>query len=348
MEEEKQIIEDLKDWKNIIKPYTIAENKTAYREIVKTIVPFIVILLACVFVYDYSVWACLLLSIINGLFLTRVFIIQHDCGHQSYFSDKKKNDQWGFICSFITCIPYKYWARSHHHHHAHQGQLDTRTIGDVTLLTLSEYQALSRWKKIQYRIYRSVPVIFVLGPIYYIFIHNRLPFIDLKGWEKEKKLLVRTNFYLLLFYSSLFLLLSLPGFDWLYAIKKLAFIYVPILLVFAFTAVWFFYMQHQHDPNYKAWKEDWQFVLAAIRGSSFYQLPAIVNFFTGNIGYHHIHHLAPKVPFYNLKKSSEENPIFQKHVTKITLLSSIKYAFYTLWDEENYRMIRFSQVPKNS
>ena len=246
--------------------------------------------------------------------------------------------------SLMTCIPYKYWARSHNHHHAHQGQLDTRTIGDVTLLTVREYNELSNWGKIKYRIYRSVPVMFVLGPIYYIFIHNRIPFIKFKGWEKERLTLLRTNLYLLGFFVILGVILSLPTFDLIEGFKKLALLYIPILITFAFTAIWFFYMQHQHDPNYKAWKEDWQYLLAAIKGSSYYKLPKIFNFFTGNIGYHHIHHLAPKVPFYKLEKCSKENPIFQKYVTTITLLSSVKYAFYTLWDEENYRMITFRQL----
>ena len=346
MEFEQQIIEDLKDWKSLIKPYATPEDKLAKKEIYKTLLPFVGLCIAAVFTYEYSIGWTVFISFVAGLFLTRVFIIQHDCGHQSFFPNRKDNDRWGFICSLLTCIPYKYWARSHNHHHAHQGQLDTRTIGDVTLLTVSEYQKLSRFEKLKYRIYRSIPVMFVLGPIYYIFIHNRFPFINFKGWEKERKMLIQTNFYLLIFYLLIGGLMSIPSIDLLYAFKKLAIIYIPILFTFAFTAIWFFYMQHQHDPNYKAWKEDWQFLLAAIRGSSFYRLPAIFNFFTGNIGYHHIHHLAPKVPFYKLKKCSEENPIFQKHVTTISLLSSIKFAFYTLWDEESYKMISFSQLQR--
>lgn len=346
MEFENKIIKDLKDWKKIVKRYATPENRLANIEILKTFLPFIALFVAAVFTYKYSIWATLFISIVAGLFLTRVFIIQHDCGHQSFFSKRKSNDKWGMVCSLLTCIPYKYWAKSHNHHHAHQGQLDTRTIGDVTLLTVNEYKQLSKLKKIQYRIYRSIPVMFVLGPIYYIFIHNRFPFINFKGWEKERKLLIKTNFYLLLFYIGLGLLMSIPSFNLLYTFKKLAIIYIPIVLTFAFTAIWFFYMQHQHDPNYKAWKKDWQFLLAAIKGSSFYKLPSIFNFFTGNIGFHHIHHLAPRIPFYKLKKCSTENPIFQKYVTTITFWNSIKFAVYTLWDEKNYKMIKFSELSK--
>ena len=345
-EHEESIIHDLKDWKSLIKPYASPETKLAWKQIFNTILPFIGVFIAAAIVYDYSRIATLVISIIGGLFLTRVFIIQHDCGHQAFFPDRKKNDRTGFITSFLTCIPYKYWARSHNHHHAHQGQLDTRTIGDVNLLTVREYEALSKSAKFKYRIYRSFPVMFIIGPAYYIFIHNRIPFITLKGWDKERKMLLLTNLYLVLFFAVVGLILCLPNFDLAYGFKKLAFIYVPILLTFVFTAIWFFYMQHQHNPNYKAWKKDWEYVLAAIKGSSYYKLPAILNFFTGNIGYHHLHHLAPKIPFYKLEKCSNENPVFQKHVSEITFWGSLKYAFYTLWDEENDRMVKFSQLKK--
>ncbi|RQP12894.1 MAG: fatty acid desaturase [Chryseobacterium sp.] len=343
---EEQIIDDLKNWKSLIKPYAKPEKKLARKNVINTFAPFVLLVVAAAFGYEYSIWLSLFLSVCAGLFLTRIFIIQHDCGHQSFFPDKKANDRTGFIMSLFTCIPYKYWARSHNHHHAHQGQLDTRTIGDVTLLTVAEFQELSQWGKIKYRLYRSFPVMFILGPLYYLFIHNRFPFITLKGWDKERKLLLHTNFYLLGFFLLLGVLMSIPSFDLLYGFKKLAIVYIPVLLTFVFTAIWFFYMQHQHNPNYKAWKQDWKYLLAAIKGSSYYKLPGIVNFFTGNIGFHHLHHLAPKIPFYKLKKCSVENPIFQKHVSVITFWSSLKYAFYTLWDEENGRMIRFSQLKK--
>ncbi|MGZ5273527.1 MAG: fatty acid desaturase [Kaistella sp.] len=345
-QQEEMIIQDLKDWKQLIKPYATPEKHLAWKQIYNTILPFIGLFILAAIVYEYTLAGSLAISFVAGLFLTRVFIIQHDCGHQAFFPDRKMNDTTGFITSFLTCIPYRYWARSHNHHHAHQGQLDTRTIGDVTLLTVREYEQLSKSEKLKYRIYRSVPVMFIIGPVYYIFIHNRIPFITLKGWDKERKALLRTNVYLLLFFTVLGILLSLPSLDLLAGFKKLAIIYVPILITFVFTAIWFFYMQHQHNPNYKAWKQDWEYLLAAIKGSSYYRLPAIFNFFTGNIGYHHLHHLAPKIPFYKLHTCSRENPVFQKHVAEITLLGSLKYAFYTLWDEDNNQMIKFSQLKK--
>jgi acyl-lipid omega-6 desaturase (Delta-12 desaturase) len=346
MIEQQQIITDLKDWKSIIKPYATPDTKVAKKEVIKTFIPFGLVLIAAFIVYEFNVWATLPLCFLAGLYLTRVFIIQHDCGHQSFLPTRKKNSRMGFISSMFTWIPYQYWARSHNYHHSHQGQLDTRTIGDVTLLTVREYMALSSWGKFKYKLYRSVLVMFILGPIYYIFIHNRIPFIQFKGWSKERRALLATNFCLLFFFIVSGALLGLISGDLWAGYKKLVIVYIPVLMSFGFTAVWFFYMQHQHDPNYKAWKEDWQYVMAAIKGSSYYKLPAVINFFTGNIGFHHIHHLAPRVPFYKLQKCSDENPILQKHVTEITLLSSLKYAFYTLWDEDNYRMVRFKDLKK--
>ena len=152
MNNENEIVEDLKNWKEIIKPYATPETKLAKNQIYNTFLPFVILLIAAAIVYEYSIWATVFVSFVAGLFLTRVFIIQHDCGHQSFFPDRKLNDTMGFISSLVTCIPYRYWARSHNHHHAHQGQLDTRTIGDVTLLTVKEYQELTSWGKLKYRI----------------------------------------------------------------------------------------------------------------------------------------------------------------------------------------------------
>ncbi|MCB9203102.1 MAG: fatty acid desaturase [Flavobacteriales bacterium] len=338
MHSEQQIIDDLKDWKQIIKPYTKSDNKMAMKQVYNTFIPFILIFTLACFAYEYNIWLGMFIALLDGFFLTRVFIIQHDCGHQAFFEKKKQNNRMGFICSFLTLIPYSYWARSHNHHHSHQGQLDTRTIGDVTLLTVSEFNELSSFEKFKYKVYRSVPVMFLIGPLYYIFIHNRLPLISLKGWKKEKRALVLTNLYLVIFYA---ILGALIGY------QKLLLLYLPIIVSFAVNAIWFFYIQHQHDPNYKAWKKDWEFLLAAIVGSSYYKLPKILNFFSGNIGYHHLHHLSPKIPFYYLEKCSKENPIFQKYVTTLTFGSSLKYAFYTLWDEKSGKMITFSQWKKS-
>ena len=328
---------DLANYQEIVKRYSKAEWGKAVFEIIKTHLPFLAIFVGAAIAYEYSILLSILFSVAGGLFLTRMFIIQHDCGHQAFTPSKKGNNAIGFITSFFTLIPYKYWAKSHNYHHAHQGQIDTHTVGDVTLLTVEEYTKLSKWEQFKYRVYRNPVSLFFIGPMYYIFIHNRIPFVEMQGWEKAKRSLMLTNVYLLAFYAAL-------GF--LIGFQKMLIIYVPIIFVFATISIWFFYIQHQHNPNYKAYKKDWDFISAAIVGSSYYKLPAFMNFFTGNIGYHHIHHLASKIPFYKLPKCSVENPILQKHVPTLKFFGSLKYAFYTLWNEKNQQMITFRQYRK--
>ncbi|XCI74838.1 MAG: fatty acid desaturase [Flavobacteriales bacterium] len=330
------IKEDLKAWKEWVKIYTPSTRK-AYTQVINTFLPFLAIGILMFLTYDYSWIFTLIFGILNGLFLTRIFIIQHDCGHQSFTPSRKANNTIGFICSLLTLIPFKYWARSHNHHHAHNAQLDFRDIGDITILTVREYDNLNFLGKIRYRVYRSFLIMFFLGPLYYIFIHNRLPLIQMKGWKKEKRALWWSNLTILLFYTILGVLIGY---------QKLLFIQLPIIITFAIVAIWVFYIQHQHDPNYKEWKPNWNFLIAAIKGSSYYKLPKVSHWFTGNIGYHHIHHLAPRIPFYHLAQCHRAHPIFEKHVTSLNFWSSFKCAFHKLWDEKNRKMISFKTYHK--
>lgn len=330
---EQQLVSDLSNWKNLIKPYAKANNRKAFWNLVNTFVPFLSLLKLAVWVYPSSVSLSIATALLAGLFLNRIFIIQHDCGHQSYTESRCANQVIGTICSLFSFIPFSYWAKSHNHHHAHQGQLDHRSIGDITVLTVEEYNQLNVWERWKYKLYRSLPVMFFLGPLYYIFIHNRLPLISFKGWEKEKKALMFTNIALFVFHGGIGMLVG-----W----KIWALVYFCTVISFAVMAIWLFYIQHQHDPNYKAWKGDWNFLVAAIRGSSYYDMPRWLHFFSGNIGYHHLHHLSPKIPFYHLSLCSRENPVFQKYVTRLTFWSSLKCIFHALWDEKQQKMVSFA------
>ncbi|WP_185855952.1 fatty acid desaturase family protein [Blattabacterium cuenoti] len=333
-----EIKQAFKNWKKIVKPFYYPNNYKALIHIFNTFIPFIFIWIIIVFyIFNYSKYLTILLSILNSFFLIRIFIIQHDCGHQSFTTSKKVNNVLGFVCSFLTLIPFKYWAKSHNYHHAHNSQLDFRDIGDIRILTVCEYHQLSLLKKIRYRMYRSFIIMFFLGPIYYILIHNRLPLIRIRGWKKEKLNLWISNLCFLFFYVFI-------GF--FIGFLKLLFIQFPIVIFFSIVAVWVFYVQHQHNPNYKEWKINWDYCIAAIKGSSFYKLPRIVHWFTGNIGFHHIHHLAPNIPFYYLQDCHRKNPIFDKYVTKINFSGSLKCISYKLWDEKNKKMISFKSYNK--
>ena len=334
MDTNTEIKEVLKNWQKIVAEYQIPNTKKAVIQVLNSFIPFFIIWVLMYMSLSYSYWITLGLAVLNAFFLVRIFIIQHDCGHQSFLKSKSWNNRLGFICSFISLIPYKYWARSHNFHHGHNGQLEVRDIGDIDLLTVNEYKALDKQKRFKYRIYRSPIVMFLLGPLYYLLVHNRFPFIKMAGWKAARQSLRRSNIYLLAVY---FLVGYLLG--W----QKFLMVQAPIIVFFAVIAIWFFYVQHQHEDSYKQWKENWEYLLSAIRGSTYYKLPKLFQWLTGNIGLHHIHHLSSLIPNYNLEKCNRENPILEKYVTILTFRKSLKCIFSKLWDENTQRMISFRE-----
>jgi acyl-lipid omega-6 desaturase (Delta-12 desaturase) len=319
----------------IVKAYQLPDNRRATWQAITSFAPFLGIWVAMYLLLNVSFWLTLGLAIINAFFMVRIFIIQHDCGHQSFTQSRRTNDILGQICSYITFIPYRYWAKSHNFHHGHNGILwEYRDIGDIDLLTVNEFKALSYWGKIKYMVYRSAPVMFFIGPIYYILIHNRLPLISIKGWEHAKKALLRHNLILVAIYVALIIFLGYKAF---------LLVQLPILVAFGVIAVWFFYVQHQHETTYKQWKERWEYIRAAVQGSSYYKLPKLLHWLTGNIGYHHIHHLNPLVPSYQLARCHHENPILDEVANKLTFWKSLKCIYHKLWDEDQQRMISFRE-----
>ena len=187
MASQEEIKKVLKDWPQKVKDYQVPDKKKAIIQILNSFLPFIGLWILMYYSLEISYWLTIGLGFINAFFLVRIFIIQHDCGHQSFLKSRKTNNYLGMICSLFSLIPYKYWARSHNFHHAHNGQLENRDIGDITVLTVKEYQALSSLQKFQYRLYRMPITMFFIGPLYYILIHNRLPLISLKGWKKKSR-----------------------------------------------------------------------------------------------------------------------------------------------------------------
>jgi omega-6 fatty acid desaturase (delta-12 desaturase) len=316
-----------------VKKYQDPDHKKAIIQILNSFGPFIGVWIAMYLLWDISKLAVIGLGFLNALFLVRIFIIQHDCGHQSFVKSKKARDTIGYVCSLFSSIPYAYWAKSHHFHHENNGMLEVRDIGDIHTLTVKEFNQMSKFKRFWYRIYRSPIVMFVLGPVYYILIHNRLPLINLPDFKKVYPSLHINNLLIIgLFISLVFLI----GYEFLA-------IHFIILGFFSIIAIWFFYIQHQHEYGYKEWKDKWEYLIAAIRGSSYYKLPGWMNWFTGNIAIHHIHHLNPAIPNYNLKKCVDEIPWFNKFTTEITFLQSLKLARNKLWDEANERMITLKE-----
>ncbi|NND08187.1 MAG: fatty acid desaturase [Saprospiraceae bacterium] len=331
---ETEIKEALKDWPEIVVKYSRPDTKKAIIQVLNTFLPFIGIWILMIYSLQYSYWITLALGLLNGFMLARLFIIQHDCGHQSFFKSKYANNVVGFVCSLFTSLPYKYWARVHNFHHGHIGQLEHRDVGDINFLTVEEFRTSSKWKRFGYRIFRSPIFLFILTPVLYVTISNRYPFFRFKGWEKIRRSQVWNNLALLGFYI---LVGSLIG--W----RTFLLVQVPVIVFFAIIAFWFFYVQHQHEETYMRWKNQWDFLLASIQGSTYYKLPKVFQWLTGNIGFHHIHHLNSKIPNYELEKCAKENPILQKYVPTINFMESLKCIFNNLWDEQAKRMISFRE-----
>lgn len=320
---------------HIVKAYQLPDTRKATIQIINSFLPFLAIWTAMYLLLDVSLWLTLGLAAVNAFFLVRIFIIQHDCGHQSFTPNKKANDIIGQICSYVSFMPYRYWAKSHNFHHGHNGILwEHRDIGDINLLTVDEFKKLSRWGKFNYALFRSVPILFVIGPIWYILVHSRLPLVKMKGWEHARKALFRHNLLLLGIHLGIGFLLGWEAF---------VFVHLPILAFFGIIAIWFFYVQHQHETTYKAWKDKWDYIRAAIQGSTYYKLPRLFHWLTGNIGYHHIHHLNPLVPNYQLARCHHENPVLDQVANKITFWQSLRCMFNKLWDEEQQRMITWRE-----
>ena len=320
----------LKKWR----PYQKPNHKKAVVQILNSFLPFIGIWILMYLLWDISKWAVVGLGLLNAFFLVRIFIIQHDCGHRTFVRSGFWRNVIGYSCSLFSSIPYHYWAKSHHFHHQHNGMLEVRDIGDIHTLTVDEFKQKNRWQRFLYRIYRTPLVLFVLGPIYYVMIHNRLPLINFPEFKKIKWSLYIYNGVLIGIIALLCWLL-----DW----QKIIAVHGITLGFFAIIAVWFFSVQHQHEHGYKHWKVNWDFLSAAITGSSYYKLPRLMNWFTGNIAIHHVHHLNPAIPNYHLAACVEATPWINQYTTEITFWESLKLMSHKLWDESTERMISFKE-----
>lgn len=283
---------------------------------------------------SYSYWATLGLSLLASGFTIRLFIIQHDCGHMSFFPSRKWNDRLGYFCSFFTVVPYYYWKRQHAMHHSTNGNLDHRGHGDLDVKTVKEYLELSKHDRLMYRIYRN-PIAFILGgPIVLFFKINRFVSDPTQYSKRDKRNVWITDITIVAMFAI---------FMWWIGVGPFLKIFLPVLYVSSSAGIWLFYIQHQFEHTY--WKPDqeWNFVRAAMQGSSYYELPKVIQWFTGNIGYHHIHHLTPGIPNYRLEQIYNENPEF-RDVYKVTLKSSLKTAFLSVWDEHQQRLISFKEL----
>jgi omega-6 fatty acid desaturase (delta-12 desaturase) len=317
-------------------------QKTSYRkaawQLINSIVPFVGIWIAMYHAFSIHLALFFGLGLINMFFLVRIFIIQHDCGHHSFVKSKQLRDVIGFTCSIFSAMPYKYWADSHAFHHNHNGQLEHRDIGDINTLTVKEYQAMGAWDRFKYRVFRFAPVTFLIGPMVYLIRNMRFPLVILGERKTKAYWSVMLNNAVVIGGVVLMSLLL----DWKAALAT----YFTVMYLFSIVAIWFFFVQHQHENGYKRWEENWDHFVAALKGSTYYKLPRLFNWLTGNIGVHHIHHLYAAIPNYNLVRCIKENPEFNEHTTVVTFWESLKFMKHKLWDEDTQRMITFTEYKR--
>jgi acyl-lipid omega-6 desaturase (Delta-12 desaturase) len=271
-------------------------------------------------------------AILAAGFLARIFIIFHDCGHASFFRSKRANNATGAIAGLLNLTPYRHWRWQHAIHHGTAGDLDRRGSGDIWTLTVQEYLQSTRWRRFAYRLARNPVVLFVIAPLYVFVVHHR--FAASAAPKRERQSVHCTNLALL----GITLVMNA-------AIGLRAFLLIQ-LTVSAFAGalgLWLFYVQHQFQGAYWARSKDWSYTAAALQGSSFYKLPRILQWFTGNIGFHHIHHLSPRIPNYHLQLCHEADPFFDT-IKPVTLLASLRSLTFRLWDEQRNVFVSFRHL----
>lgn len=294
--------------------------------------------LAMALLVDDAYWATLLLSLLAAALLVRLFMIQHDCGHRSFFRSVRLNEWVGHVIGVLTLTPHGYWRVAHNIHHATSGDLNRRGIGDVTMLTVREYLALPRLKRLAYRAYRHPLTILGLGPIYLFVIKFRLPLDLLRHKPRQRRKVFASVMLTNLAIAALFTGLGL----WLGFVEMLM-LQAPIVVLSSAAGVWLFYVQHQFEHAYWRRHEDWNFHDAAVEGSSFYDLPQPLRWLTADIGIHHVHHLASRIPNYRLRESLARLPELPG-ITRLSLRDSLKCLRLALYDEDAHRMVKFSAL----
>ena len=279
-------------------------------------------------------WLSLLLAIPAAGFLVRLFMIQHDCGHGSFFSHPMANDWVGRVIGVLTLTPYDFWRQTHAIHHATSGHLERRGIGDVDTLTVREYLSRSFWGRLCYRAYRHPLVMFGVGPAYLFILQYRLPIgLLFNGWQPWVSTMA-TNVAIAAVVTVLI---------WYIGVWPVVLVQLPIILLAGSAGVWLFYVQHQFERTFWAHEDGWSFQEAALHGSSHYDLPGILRWFTANIGVHHVHHLCSRIPCYRLPRVLREHPEL-RFVSRLTLLQSFQCVRLALWDESRRRLVSFREI----
>ena len=318
-------------WRKVVPKYQEPNVRRAITQAVTTLGLLGVALYVMNLSLALPYWITLLLAIPTAGLFVRTFIIMHDCSHGSFLPWRRANDALGFVTGVLTLFPFEQWRRDHAMHHASSGDLDRRGHGDVATLTVREYLARPWWGRVKYRLFRNPAVLFGLGPLQ-LMIGQRFQPRDVSTKDKGVRSVWVTNAAI-----TAGILLCLTLVSW----RFLVLVYLPAMYIAGAVGIWLFYVQHQFEDAYWKKHDEWDYVTAAIKGSSYFKLPKILQWFTGNIGLHHVHHLGPRIPNYNLQRCHDENALFH-NASVMTLSRSFAVLRLTLWEEEKGRLVGFS------
>jgi len=323
-------------WADAVKPFKSPHRWKSWWQIINSLVPFFALIYAMYLCTFWSYWFTLALAFPAAGLLVRLFIIQHDCGHHSFFRSRRANDVLGLICSLFTLTPYYLWRRSHSRHHASSGDLSHRGHGDVWVLTVDEYLGQTPLKRLQYRAYRNPLFLFLIAPSFLFGIRHRLTYNIPRTWRRE-----RLNVHL----TNLAIVVVLAVAARTIGLTTVLMVYAPIIILASSIGSWLFFIQHQYEHAYWQPHGSWEFNRSAFDGSSYYRLPRVLQWFTGNIGFHHIHHLESRIPNYNLQACFAVVPELRTAVT-LGIWDSIQCSRLKLWDEQRQRMVTFGEVKR--
>ena len=312
--------------------YQHASTKRALWQLTNTFGPYVLLWYAMYWVLEISLWLTVPLAIVSAAFLVRIFIIFHDCGHGSYFRSRRANDIVGSIAGVLTFTPYRHWRWEHAIHHGSAGDLDRRGTGDIWTMTVQEYLNASPLRRLNYRLARNPLVLFVIAPLFVFVIKQR--FASPKADKRHRHSVWQLNWVLL----ATAVLLS-----WTFGILPYLLIQSIAMAVAGTIGLWLFYVQHQFEGVYWERGDNWDYTQAALQGSSYYKLPKLLQWLSGNIGFHHIHHLSPRIPNYNLQRCHESDRLFQE-ATTITLTASLRSLKLRFWDEHGRKLIGYAQL----
>lgn len=322
-----------RNWRALVAPYAQASAGHSIWQLASTVALLVVALVALYWARKVSYLLTLVLSLPTAGLLTRTFIIMHDCGHGSYFASRRANDIVGVLTGFLTFMPYAKWRREHALHHASSGDLDRRGIGDIYTLTMREYFSKGWMGRLSYRLSRTPAFLLTIGPIYF-FMHQRFPSLRKGAARDELTSVLLTNISLAGLIAILVMVLGT---------RTLLTTYLPAYYLSVFAGIWLFFAQHQFEDAYWAEHEEWDYAAAAIRGSSYLKLPRVLQWFTGNIGLHHIHHLNSMIPNYRLQDCMDAMPALAR-INRLTILESLGCTRLVLWDEDRRCLIGFAEA----